>query len=180
MPNLLVFRPADAVETAEEWRIALERRDGPSMLALSRQDAEQVRKTGSDNRTLEGTYVLAEAEGGRDVTLLAIGTEVGLAMRARAELQSMGIAAAVVSMPCWELFAQRQQAERERVLGAPRIGIEAAVAFGRERWLRSEDQFVSIAGYGASAVGPALYEHFGITVDEVAQAAAELVGSKAG
>ena len=180
MPNMLVLRPADAVETAEAWRIALERRDGPSMLALSRQDAEQVREPGPVNRTFEGAYVLAEAEGGRDVTLLATGTEVEIAMRARAELQGAGIAAAVVSMPCWELFAQREEAERERVLGcAPRIGIEAALAFGWERWLRPSDRFVGMAGYGASAVGPVLYEHFGITADAVAQAALGLVGSKA-
>ena len=83
MPNMLFFRPADAVETAEAWRIALERHDGPSMLTLSRQDAEQVREPGSDNCGFEGAYVLAEAEGGRDVTLLATGTEVGLAMRER-------------------------------------------------------------------------------------------------
>ena len=120
--------------------------------------------------------MLEEAQGGkRDVTILATGSEVGLAMEARERLAKDGVQAAVVSMPCWELFAAQPVAYRAAVLGtAPRVAVEAAVAFGWERWLGDEGAFVGMEGFGASAPAPKLYEHFGITSAKVAEAARKL------
>ena len=176
MPGLWVFRPADAVETAECWELALGRRDGPSLLALSRQGLPLLRTDNSDeNRTARGAYVLAEAEGPRRVTLLATGSEVSIAMAAREALQKDGVAAAVVSMPCWELFEKAPPEYREKVLGeAPRIGVEAAVRLGWDRWLGERGAFVGMDGYGASAPVEALYPHFRITAETVAAAARAL------
>ncbi|EDQ32554.1 transketolase [Hoeflea phototrophica DFL-43] len=177
MPNMRVFRPADAIETAEAWQIALEIRDGPSMLALSRQDAEQVRKDGSENLSRRGAYVLAGSETDRDLTLIATGTEVGLAMKARHILEECGIRTAVISMPCWELFQDQDAAYRAAVLGAaPRIGIEAALKFGWENWLRPDDAFIGMTGFGASAKAPELYEHFGITTERIVATGKSLTG----
>lgn len=175
MPNMRVFRPADAVETAESWAIAVETRTGPSMFALSRQAADQVAEPRAENLTAKGAYVLA-GDDTRDVTLIATGTEVGLAMTARAELAKSGINAAIVSMPCWELFEDQSQHYRDSVLGtAPRIAIEAAMKFGWEKWLRPTDHFIGMSGFGASAQGPALYEHFGITSATIIAAAQKMV-----
>lgn len=177
MPGMRVFRPADAVETAEAWQIALEPPDGPSMMALSRQDAVQVRRDTSENLARRGAYILAGSELDRDLTLIATGTEVGLAMQARETLEALGIQTAVVSMPCWELFEEQSPAYQVQVLGdAPRIAIEAALKFGWERWLRPSDRFIGMAGYGASARAPQLYEHFGITEDAIVAQAKELAG----
>lgn len=177
MPNMHVFRPADAVETAEAWQIALETTDGPVMLALSRQDAEQVRTDPSLNASRCGAYVLAGSGRERDLTLIATGTEVGLAMQARAALEALGTRTAVVSMPCWELFADQDPAYQAEILGeAPRIAIEAALKFGWERWLRPSDRFIGMTGFGASAKAPALYAHFGITKDKIIAAAKDLTG----
>lgn len=177
MPNMRVFRPADAVETAEVWQLALTHRDGPSMLALSRQDAEQVcGGPRAENLSARGAYVLAGGDAPRDVTLLATGTEVGLAMQARERLADLGIAAAVVSMPCWELFEAQSESYRADVLGTvPRIGVEAALRFGWDRWLDRSDAFIGMTGFGASAQGPDLYRHFGITTDRIVAEAQKLI-----
>jgi transketolase len=175
MPDMRVFRPADAVETCEAWQIALETPDGPSMMALSRQDAVQVRRDQSRNLTRWGAYILAGSKQDRDVTLLATGTEVGLAIQARKTLEALGIRTTVVSMPCWELFQEQPCSYRTQVLGkAPRIAIEAALKFGWERWLRQSDRFIGMTGYGASARAPQLYQHFGITEEAIVAAAKEL------
>lgn len=171
MPNMRVFRPADAVETAEVWQIAMETTAGPSLFALSRQAAAPVRSRTDQNLSRKGAYILTEADGPRALTLLATGTEVGIALAAQAELAKAGIAAAVVSMPCWELFEAQDAAYRAEVLGrAPRIGIEAAMAFGWERWLREGDRFIGMSGFGASAKSEVLYEHFGITAARIVEA----------
>ena len=177
MPNMAVFRPADAVETAEAWEIALETGDGPSLLALSRQDAMPVRGADrAENRSRRGAYVLAEARGNRALTLLATGTEVALAMAARDALEAEGIATTVVSMPCWELFEAQDEGYRADVLGeAPRIAVEAALRFGWERWLRPEDRFIGMPGFGASDRAEALYAHFGITADRIVETGRALV-----
>ena len=174
MPNLNVFRPGDAVETAECWEVALQTSATPSILALTRQALPLLRnENSSENRSSKGAYVLAEAEGGkRDVTLLATGSEVSLAMEARQLLAGQGIQAAVVSMPCWELFAAQPVAYRNSVLGvAPRVAVEAAVEFGWERWLGERGVFIGMQSFGASAPAAKLYEHFGITAAKVADAA---------
>jgi len=178
MPNLNVFRPADPVETAECWQLALTAAATPSILALTRQAVPLLRTdAGAENRCSKGAYVLAEADGGpRDVTILATGSEVSVALEARSTLATGGIRAAVVSMPCWELFAAEPVAYREAVLGtAPRVGVEAAVGFGWERWLGERGVFVGMDGFGASAPAGKLYEHFGITAPKVAEAARKLL-----
>ena len=178
IPNLNVFRPADPVETAECWELALANAQTPSVLALTRQAVPALRTKAEDgNLSGKGAYVLMEAEGGkRDVTLLATGSEVGIAVEARAQLAQQGIKAAVVSMPCWELFASQPVAYGRAVLGdVPRVAVEAAVSFGWDRWLGDSGTFVGMEGFGASAPAPKLYEHFGITPAKVAQAAAKLL-----
>jgi transketolase len=180
IPNLNVFRPADGVETAECWELAVAPGDTPSVLALTRQAVPNLRAgAAADNLCAKGAYVLAEApDKVRDVTILATGSEVGIAMQALALLAKDGIAAAVVSMPCWELFATQPVAYRDAVLGsAPRVAVEAAVSCGWERWLGDGGAFVGMEGFGASAPGATLYEHFGITAANVASAARKLVRS---
>jgi transketolase len=180
IPNLNVFRPADGVETAECWELAVRTADTPSILALTRQAVPNLRTAhSSDNLCAKGAYVLAETAGRtRDITILATGSEVGIAMEARALLAKDGIEAAVVSMPCWELFAEQPVAYRDTVLGtAPRVAVEAAVGFGWQRWLGEKGIFVGMTGFGASAPAGQLYEHFGITPASVAAAAQKLVKS---
>ena len=167
MPNMYVFRPADAVEAAECWMLAYERTSGPSTMVFARQALPLVRtKHEDDNRSARGGYVLAEAEGGvRRVTLIATGSEVALALAAREQLQAAGIATAVVSMPCCERFDDEDAAYRSSVLGADtvRVVVEAAVRFGWDRYIGERGGFVGMKGFGASGPAEALYEHFGIT-----------------
>lgn len=178
MPNMQVFRPADAVETAEVWQIALETGTGPSLLALSRQPAAPVRRTADENLSRKGAYVLSPAHGPRALTLLATGTEVALALAAQGELARAGIDAAVVSMPCWELFEAQDPAYRAGVLGrAPRIAVEAALRFGWDRWLREDDAFIGMSGFGASATSDILYDHFGITTARIVETGKGLVAA---
>jgi transketolase len=179
IPNLNVFRPADGVETAECWELAVRKADTPSILALTRQAVPNVRTTYTEeNLCARGAYVLVDTAGRkRDVTILATGSEVGVAVEARALLAKAGIEAAVVSMPCWELFAEQPVAYREAVLGAaPRVAVEAAVGFGWERWLGEKGTFIGMDGFGASAPAAKLYEHFGITAAKVAEAARKIAG----
>jgi transketolase len=177
MPHLNVFRPGDAVETAECWQLALENRHAPAILALTRQPLPLQRSEAhGENRSAKGAYVLAEADGERQVTLLATGSEVAIAMDARAALAAGGIRAAVVSMPCWELFEKQDDSYRKSVLGsAPRVGVEAAVRLGWDRWLGERSAFVGMHSFGASAPIEALYPHFGITAEKVAEAARSLL-----
>lgn len=182
-PNTLVFRPADLTETAEAWEIALKQKATPSVLSLSRQNLPAVRKANTArNLSAQGAYVLAEAEGKRQVILIATGSEVEVALKARDVLQAEGVGTRVVSMPCMELFAQQDEAYRKRVLpaGPVRIGIEAAVrAGGWDRWLLGErakkSAFVGMEGFGASAPAGVLYEQFGITAEGVATKARALL-----
>ena len=172
MPNVQVFRPADAVEVAECWQLALEKKDGPSVLALTRQGLPTVRTEHTDeNLSARGGYVLAEAEGDRQATILATGSEVEIALVARESLQADGVPTAVVSLPCWELFAARDDAYRAEVLGnGVRVAVEAAIGFGWEQWTGPDGGFVGMKSFGASAPADQLYEHFGITADAVTAA----------
>jgi len=180
IPNLLVMRPADGIETAECWQIAIEASETPSILALSRQGVPRLRTDVSDeNRSASGAYVLSEPDGERDVTLIASGTEVGVAVSAARLLADAGIKAAVVSMPSMELFRTQDSAYREATLGqAPRIAIEAAVAQSWYEWLRPGDRFVGMDDFGASAPAGVLYKEFGITAERVTQIATELTKAK--
>jgi len=178
MPNLFVFRPADAVETAEAWALALARADGPSALALTRQALPTLRTAHTpENLTARGGYVLSDASGPRQVTLIASGSEVAIAVAARELLEAEGIATAVVSMPCFELFLQQDEATQAITLGGGlRVGIEAAVGFGWERVLGLSGIFIGMAGFGASGPCEKLYRHFGITAEAVAAAVARRLG----
>ena len=179
LPNFRVFRPCDGVETAECWELALANRDGPSGLMLTRQGvAAQRTEPDEDNLSGKGAYVLAEADGERTATVLATGSEVGVAMEGRALLQADGIPTAVVSLPCWELFDAEDDDYRERVLGpgTVRVAVEAAVSLGWERYLGSGGVFVGMSGFGASAPGAGLFEHFGITPKAVAEAVRKQLG----
>jgi transketolase len=150
MPNAHVFRPADAIETVECWELALRRADGPSLIALGGRDAPPLRTDAAENRCARGGYVIADANGPRQATILASGAEVHLALAARYALAADGIAVAVVSLPCWELFAQQDETYRAHVLGGGvRVGVEAASGFGWERWLGCDGVFIGIAGFGA-------------------------------
>ena len=171
IPNFLVFRPADAVEAAECWAIALVEDDKPSGMVLSRQGLAAVRTVhDEENLCARGAYVLAEAEGGeRKATILATGSEVQVAMAARETLQGEGVPTAVVSMPCWELFDAQDEKYRQAVLGPGtiRVAVEAGVRQGWDKYIRSHGGFVGMNGFGASAPAPELFRHFGITAENV-------------
>ena len=174
-PNFNVYRPADAMETAECWELALEDAHTPSGLALSRQTLPSLRHEYSEeNLSARGAYVLAEANvGQRTVTLLATGSEVSLAMAARGILEKQGIGTAVVSMPCWERFEQQDADYKASVLGPDtvRVGVEAAVGLGWDRYIGERGAFIGMQSFGASAPAADLYEHFGITADAIVTAA---------
>ena len=175
MPNVLLLRPADAMETAECWELAIRNVAGPSLLVLSRQAVPALRAESNGNKCARGAYVLAEADGARAATLIATGTEVSLAMAARAALAKEGVQVAVVSAPSFGLFAQQDATYQAAVLGAaPRIGVEAAVGFGWERWLGPEGIFIGMSSFGASAPGEVLYAHFGITEAAIVDAVKKL------
>jgi transketolase len=171
MPNLVVFRPADAVETAECWELALRQVDSPSVLSLTRQELPTHRVEHTDeNLCARGAYLLTPAEERRDATILATGSEVQQALQARELLAAGGIEAAVVSMPSWELFERQDPAYRAAVLGAaPRVAVEAASPFGWTRYVAGEDDVVGMISFGASGPFKALYDHFGLTAENVAR-----------
>jgi transketolase len=172
IPNLLVFRPGDAVETAEAWDCALRAPNSPSVLCLSRQALPTFSEGGAINRVALGAYVIIEPEGDRDVTLVATGSEVSIALNAARLLADDNVRAAVVSAPCFDLFRQQSRDYQARVLGrVPRIGVEAAIEGDWAHWLGDGGAFVGMTGFGASAPAEVLYREFGITAEAVAAAA---------
>ena len=176
IPNLRVLRPADVVETAECWQLALARRDGPSVLALTRQSVPPVRTAHSDdNLCSRGAYELAAAKGDAQATLFATGSEVSLALAARDILQEEGRPTRVVSMPCQELFDQQEAGYREQIIRPEtvRVAVEAAVGLGWERYIGEDGGFVGLTTFGASAPAGDLFRHFGLTPEAVAAAARE-------
>ncbi|MFN4156148.1 MAG: transketolase [Paracoccaceae bacterium] len=175
IPNLTVLRPADAVETAEAWEIAMQTTDRPVLMALSRQALPTLRHDVSENLTAKGAYVL-RAAADRQITLIATGSEVEIAMAAADLLAAEGIRAAVVTAPSFELFAAQPEGYRAATLGrAPRIGVEAAIRQGWDGVLRHTDGFVGMTGFGASAPAPELYERFKITAQAIATLAKSLI-----
>lgn len=180
MPDVLVFRPADALETLEAWRCALLQKDMPSVLCLSRQALPM--NGGGPNGTADverGAYVVHGSANKRDVTLLATGSEVHLTIEAAKLLEGEGIMATVVSMPCWELFRNQPTAYRLHVLGAaPRVAVEAACIQGWHEWIGAAGTFIGMNGFGASAPADQLYTHFGITAQAVADTARSIVRSE--
>ena len=176
IPGLQVMRPADAIETAECWQIALESKQRPSVIALTRQNVPTLRGADDANLCARGAYILA-GDASAAVRLIASGSEVHLAAAARDLLARDGISAAVVSMPSWELFARQDDTYRAQVLGGDgmvRIACEAASGFGWERWLGTRGAFVGMKGFGASGKAADLYKHFGITAEAIADAARRL------
>ncbi|WP_394178271.1 transketolase [Yoonia maritima] len=183
-PNTHVFRPADTVETAESWEMALTSTSTPSVLCLSRQNLPTVRtEHKTKNLTAQGAYVLAEATGKRQAILMATGSEVEVALAARELLEAEGIGTRVVSMPCWELFEAQDESYRKRVLpaGPVRVAIEAGVRLGWDKWLMGERGnnkkagFVGMPGFGASAPAERLFEEFGITAKDTADLVKSLI-----
>ena len=176
-PNMLVFRPCDAVETAEAWEVALESTETPSVMALSRQGLPTVRtERTNENLTQKGGYILKNVRGARDITLMATGSEIAIALEAAAMMESSGLQVVVVSMPCWELFDQQSDQYRQSVLGsAPRIAVEALSGFGWDRYLRTQDVFIGMTDFGASGPASELYEHFGITKEAICETADRLI-----
>jgi transketolase len=178
IPNLNVFRPADAVEAAECWQAALLNEDGPSVLALSRQATPALRGDASENMSVRGAYELLPAEGGKSrVAIFATGTEVALAVKARDALQAEGIPTRVVSAPCFELFEQQDEAYQDAVCGDDeelKLGCEAAVGQG---WFEAFglDVFVGMSTFGTSAPAKDAYAHFGITAEALVETAKALL-----
>jgi transketolase len=173
IPGLQVLRPADAIETAEAWHIALSSNNRPTVMALTRDAVPTKLRAGpvEENLSAKGAYVVSGGDK-RDVTILATGSEVAIAVEAAALLAKDGVNAAVVSMPSFELFREQPGLYKDSVLGhAPRIAVEAAIAQGWHEWLRPGDTFIGMTGFGASAPAKKLYEHFGITAAKVAEAA---------
>jgi transketolase len=172
MPNLRVFRPADPVETAECWQLALERKDGPTLLALTRQNLSPLRTEASDdNRCAQGAYEIRPSSGAPRATIFASGSEVEIAIEAQALLADKGVAARVVSVPSLDIFLAQPEETRRAVIGdAPvRVAVEAAVRFGWDAVIGPEGVFVGMTGFGASAPARDLYRHFGITAEAVAE-----------
>ncbi|MBN9458847.1 MAG: transketolase [Bosea sp.] len=175
MPNMRVFRPADTIETAEAWQAALERTDGPTVLALSRQNLPQLRTDASaKNRSTTGAYELLAAEGGKaQVSLFASGSEVELAVAARKLLAEKGVRARVVSVPSLELFLEQDEATQAAIIGsAPiKIAVEAGVRFGWDAVIGHDGTFIGMHSFGASGPYKDVYKHFGITAEAIADAA---------
>lgn len=170
MPNVAVFRPADIIETAECWQLALENRTGPSVIALTRQGLPTLRKDPlAGNESAKGGYVIRKSDSNPRVSLIATGSEVAIAMDASHQLEESGVPNQVVSLPCWELFEKLPDAHREEILGKNclRVGIEAAARLGWDRWLGNDGIFIGMDGFGASAPYKDLYQHFGLTADSV-------------
>jgi transketolase len=172
MPKMRVYRPADAIETAECWQLALERTDGPSVLALTRQNLPQVRKEASgDNLSATGAYELSPANGKARATIFASGSEVEIALAAQKILNEQSFAVRVVSVPSLDLFLAQPENVRARIVGdAPvKIAVEAAVRFGWDSVIGSDGIFVGMTGFGASAPYKDLYRHFGITAEAIVE-----------
>jgi transketolase len=179
IPNLLVFRPCDAVETVECWQLALEANDRPSILALTRQNLPQLSTNFLDkNRCTAGAYEIFAASGKAQVSIFATGSEVAIAVDGAKQLAAKGVAARVVSVPCFELFAAQPDAVRRAIIGdAPvKIGVEAGVRQGWDAIIGNDGAFVGMHSFGASAPYKELYKKFGITAEAVAEAALGKLG----
>lgn len=180
MPNLWVVRPADAAEAAQAWRLAMLRQEGPTALVLTRQKVPVLdrEKLAPASLLARGAYVLSEAEGAPEAILIATGSEVALALSAQAQLAREGIAARVVSMPCWEAFAAQPQSYRQSVLPSQlwaRVSLEAGATLGWSRWLGERGVAIGIDRFGASAPGEVVLAKLGVTAERAAEAVRGLV-----
>lgn len=179
IPGLNVFRPADIIETLEAYEVAVQS-DGPSLLALSRQVINQVRiNSVEENLVQKGGYLLTDGNLHRDITLIATGSEVGLAIEASKRLGTLGVSVAVVSLPCWSIFDAQPLEYRKSVLGnAPRLAIEAASPFGWTRYVKNEDHVIGVDSFGASASSDELYSQFGLTVENICAQSLSILANK--
>jgi transketolase len=181
IPDLVVIRPADANETAEAWAVAIERTDGPTLLALTRQKVPTMVRPADVGGVARGGYIVADAEDSEpDIILIATGSEVSIALEARLQLAEGGKEARVVSMPSWELFRAQDPAYQDSILAPSvpaRIAIEAGVEMGWHEWIGDEGTFIGMTGFGASAPAPQLFEHFGITADAIVREAQRLLSN---
>ncbi len=176
IPNLAVFRPADAVETAECWELALKNADGPSVIALTRQNLPLARTTYTDdNLCAQGAYEISPADGEAKVTFLATGSEIEIALEAQATLQEDDTPTRVISVPCWELIDENSTLAKDD--GTVRIAIEAGIGMGWERFTGSNGGFIGMSSFGASAPAKELYKHFGITAEAAVQMAKDKLKS---
>ena len=174
IPNLYFFRPADVTETLECWQLALETKEAPSILALTRQNLAAQRKSYEEaNLCARGAYALIESEDDAEVTIFASGSEVEIATAAHAALSEEGISARVISVPCFELFETQSDDYKANIIGnSPvKIAVEAGIRMGWDRFIGTDGAFVGMSGFGASGPYQELYEHFGITKDAVIAAA---------
>ncbi|HEV7365398.1 MAG TPA: transketolase [Gemmatimonadales bacterium] len=183
IPNLVTLRPADATETIEAWKLAMERRDGPTMLVLTRQKLPVLDRkvTSATEGVGRGAYVLLDAPGPPDSIVIATGSEVAIALEAARSLHTEGIRTRVVSMPSWELFAAQPQAYRDSVLPPAvrsRVAVEAAGGMGWSRWTTEDGAMVGMVGFGASAPGERLFQEFKLTPERVAETVKRLLASR--
>jgi transketolase len=171
IPNLLVFRPCDLIETIEAWQIAINNPHRPSIIALSRQNLPLLRSDDRNNLSEKGAYILAESSSELKVTIFATGSEVQLAIEARNKLQAMNIGCRVVSMVCWSLFEEQDKSYQDHLLNnnSIKVGVEAAIRLGWDRYIGRDGIFIGMDGFGASAPIADLYQYFGITVDRIIQ-----------
>ncbi|HCI45769.1 MAG TPA: transketolase, partial [Rhodospirillaceae bacterium] len=178
IPNLLMFRPCDLVETAETWQAALEATKSPSVLALTRQGLPTLRvEHTEENLVAKGAYILREPAEAPKALIMASGSETHLAVEAAEALNAEGIPTRVVSAPCLDLFDLQSDEYKKSVLGTDiaRVAIEAAIGFGWERYIGTDGKFIGMSGFGASGPYKELYQHFGITAEAAAQAVRDLV-----
>lgn len=179
MPNLYMFRPADATETVECWQLALKTKDAPSAIALSRQGLPSVRTDYTEeNLCKRGAYTLAGSETESQAVIFASGSEVELALEAKAELDTKGIQTRVVSVPCFELFEEQDEDYKRALMGTEniRIAVEAAVRMGWDRFIGHTGAFIGMSSFGASAPYKEVYKHFGITTEAIVSAVEEKAG----
>ncbi|WP_416877475.1 transketolase [Litorimonas sp.] len=177
IPNTFTYRPADALEAAECWELAVRRKNGPSILALTRQNVPAVRDDATKNMCERGGYVLKPGKGKDDIVLIASGSEVHLAVEAHEELEKQGISARVVSMPCLDVFEEQEDSYFRSVLGndLPKIVIEAGIRQGWDALIGRDGGFIGMDSFGASAPGAELFPHFGITTEAIVKMALEKV-----
>lgn len=172
IPNVYVYRPADSVETAECWQLALQKEDAPAVLALTRQSLPTVREEYTpENLCGKGAYILAEADSALQTTVFASGSEIEIALHAKALLEAKNIGVRVVSVPCMELFEEQPEAYKQQILGndSVKVAVEAAIKMGWERYIGQDGVFVGMHGFGASAPAPELYKYFGITAEAIVE-----------
>ena len=182
MPNMLTFRPCDAIETAECWALALKNSEGPSTLALTRQGLPPIRHDVSVNHCEKGAYSVKAADGKKSVVIIATGSEVSIALDVAAKLEEQGTGTEVISMPCTELFDAQDQSYKDDLLGGDevlRVSIEAGTTFGWERYTGLNGMNFGVDSFGASAPIADLYDHFGLTAEKITPQILEKVGEKA-